>query len=111
MTTVYLSQVRILAFKSPDCQQCRQLQEPALQRVLQVRGDVVAVVNVDATSEHELVQTYRVLTPSTVLLDATGQAQAINYGFTNRYFTVELTTFNKPFSRSYGTDTSVHRMI
>lgn len=77
-------QVRILAFKSPNCQQCRQMQTPALQRVLEARGDVVTVVDVDATSEHELVETYRVMTvPSTVLLDATGQPQAINYGFAN----------------------------
>jgi thiol:disulfide interchange protein len=74
--------VRILAFKSADCRQCRDLQEPALQRVLQARQDTVTVVNVDATSEQELVQTYRVLTvPSTVILDAKGQARAINYGF------------------------------
>ncbi|TMC19021.1 MAG: hypothetical protein E6J34_15810 [Chloroflexi bacterium] len=74
--------VRILAFKSADCRQCRELQEPALQRVLQARRDTVTVVNVDVTSEHELVQTYRVLTvPSTVILDAKGQARAINYGF------------------------------
>lgn len=74
--------VRILAFKSADCRQCRDLQEPALQRVLQARQDTVTIVNVDATSEQELVQTYRVLTvPSTVILDAKGQARAINYGF------------------------------
>jgi len=76
------SLIRILAFKSPDCHQCRELQEPALQRVLEARRDTVTIVNVDATSEHELVQTYRVLTvPSTVILDTKGQARAINYGF------------------------------
>ena len=42
------------------------------------------VVDVDAPSEQELVQTYHVMTvPSTVILDARGQAQAINYGFAN----------------------------
>jgi hypothetical protein len=76
------SHVRILAFSSADCHQCHQLQTPALQRVIEARGNTVTVIDVDATTEHKLVQTYHVMTvPSTVILDATGQAQAINYGF------------------------------
>jgi len=40
------------------------------------------VVDVDATTERDLVQAYHVMTvPSTVILDAAGQAQAVNYGF------------------------------
>lgn len=76
--------VRILAFSSTNCHQCHQLQAPALQRVLSARGDAVTVVDIDATSEQALVQTYHVLTvPSTVILDASGKAQAVNYGFAN----------------------------
>lgn len=75
---------RILAFSSIDCRQCHQLQTPALRRVLEARGDIVSVVDVDATTEEELVQAYHILTvPSTVVIDATGQARAINYGFAN----------------------------
>lgn len=78
-----MTPVRILAFSSPDCHQCHQLQAPALQRLLAARGEQVSVVEVDATSEHELTQTYHVLTvPSTVVLDANGKAHAVNYGFT-----------------------------
>lgn len=78
------SSVRILAFSSADCHQCHQLQAPALQRVLEARGERVSVLEVDATAEHELVQTYHVLTvPSTVVLDASGNAHAVNYGFAN----------------------------
>lgn len=74
--------VRVLAFSSPDCHQCHQLQAPALQRLLAARGEQVSVVEVDATSERALVQTYHVLTvPSTVVLDANGKAHAVNYGF------------------------------
>jgi thioredoxin-related protein len=76
------SHIHILAFSSADCHQCHRLQAPALQRVVEARGDTVTVVDVDATTEHDLVQTYHIMTvPSTVILDATGQAQAINYGF------------------------------
>ncbi len=78
------SPIRILAFSSADCRQCHQLQEPALKRVQEARGEAVRVVDVDATTDEQLVQTYHVLTvPSTVILDAAGNAHAVNYGFAN----------------------------
>lgn len=74
--------VRILAFSSADCRQCKQLQEPAIQRVLEERGDRVTSVTVDAPSSPELTHHYQVLTvPTTVILDADGKAHAVNYGF------------------------------
>jgi thioredoxin-like negative regulator of GroEL len=79
-----LSLVRILAFSSADCRQCHELQIPALQRVLDVRGSKVSVAEVDAPNSPELTQRYRVLTlPSTVVMDAQGRAHAVNYGFAN----------------------------
>jgi hypothetical protein len=76
--------VRILAFSTPDCHQCHRLQTPALQRVVAARGESVTVVDVDATTEQQLVQTYHVLTvPSTVVLDTAGKVHAVNYGFAN----------------------------
>ncbi len=76
--------VRILAFSTPDCQQCHRLQAPALQRVLEARGEAVAIVDIDASASPELARHYQVLTvPTTIVLDATGQAHAVNYGFAN----------------------------
>ncbi len=76
--------VRILAFSSEDCRQCKQMQVPALQRVIEARGDAITVVDVDAPSSPELTRHYQVLTvPTTVILDVTGKAHAINYGFAN----------------------------
>ena len=78
------SLIRILAFGGPDCHQCHQLQIPALQRVVEARGGAVTFTEVDATIEQELARTYHILTvPSTVVLDAPGNARAINYGFAN----------------------------
>lgn len=77
-------QIRILAFSSDDCRQCHTLQTPVLKRVLEAKGDVVSVIDVDAPSSPELTQQYQVLTvPTTVILDATGKAHAVNYGFIN----------------------------
>ncbi len=78
------TRVRILAFSSDDCHQCHQLQEPALQRLLEKRGELVEVEHIDAPAEPELTRHYQVLTvPTTVVLDATGKARSVNYGFAN----------------------------
>jgi Thioredoxin len=78
------ARVHILAFSSEDCHQCHTLQMPVLRRVVEARGDAVFVEEVDAPSSPELTRRYQVLTvPTTVLLDASGKAHAVNYGFTN----------------------------
>ena len=82
--TSSVSPVRILAFSTEDCKQCHQLQAPALQRVRERYQDTVAIVEIDAVTSPQLAQQYHILTvPSTVILDATGQARAVNYGFAN----------------------------
>ncbi len=74
--------VHILNFSSADCSQCFRLQVPALRRLLEARSGDVTVVNVDAPNTPELARRYQVLTvPTTVVLDASGQAQAVNFGF------------------------------
>ncbi len=79
--SVGASAVQILNFSSADCSQCHKLQMPALRRLLEARDDVL-VLNVDAPNEPELAKRYQVLTvPTTVVLDAVGQAQAVNFGF------------------------------
>jgi hypothetical protein len=74
--------IRILAFSSEDCSPCHTLQRPALNRLLDERQGQVAVVEIDAPSSPELTERYAVLTvPTTIVLDETGRARAINYGF------------------------------
>ncbi len=78
------SHISILAFSSEDCRQCHQLQAPALKRVVEARGEHVSIVEVDAPTSPELTERYQVLTvPTTIVLDATGKAHAVNYGFAN----------------------------
>ncbi|HEU5368121.1 MAG TPA: thioredoxin family protein [Ktedonobacterales bacterium] len=74
--------VHILNFSSADCSQCFRLQAPALRRLLEARSGDVTIVDVDAPNTPELAERYQVLTvPTTVVLDASGQAQAVNFGF------------------------------
>jgi hypothetical protein len=73
--------VRILAFRSAGCHQCHPLQRWPLQRVLEAQSSHVVVVEVDAPGAPDLTKHSRVLTvPTTVVLDASGQAHAVNYG-------------------------------
>lgn len=83
-TDSFPSRVQILAFSSADCQPCHTLQAPALHRLVEARRDDVSVVEIDAPDSPQLTQRYHVLTvPTTVILDATGQVHAVNYGFAN----------------------------
>jgi len=76
--------LRILAFSSADCSPCHTLQAPALERVRAARGAQIAVITIDAPTSPELTSHYAVLTvPTTVVLDAAGQARVVNYGFAN----------------------------
>ena len=76
--------VRVLAFSSADCTQCHTLQQPALRRLQALRGNEIDVVEIDAPASPDLARRYRILTvPSTVVLNAAGEAHAINYGFAN----------------------------
>lgn len=77
-----VGRVRVLAFSSDDCVQCHRMQAPALARVQEARPNTVAVEEIDAPSSPELASRYHVLTvPTTIVLDATGRAHAVNYGF------------------------------
>jgi thioredoxin 1 len=76
--------VQILAFSSEDCAQCHRMQTPVLRRVVAERAGAVRIVDVDAPTSPELTARYQVLTlPTTVVLDDSGRARAINYGFAN----------------------------
>ena len=73
--------VRLLSFSTPQCQQCRLLQKPALAEVA-AQTERVEILSIDALEEPELAERYGILTvPSTVVLAPNGRASAVNYGF------------------------------
>ncbi len=83
LTPVTNNKIQILSFSGEDCRQCK-FQAPILQRIQEARGNAISVMEIDASAEPELSARYQVLTvPTTVILDANGKAQAINYGFAN----------------------------
>jgi hypothetical protein len=71
----------ILYFTGENCTVCHVAQRPALRRLRDVIEDV-AIREVDVALDPGSARTYRVMTlPTTVVLDATGRATAVNAGF------------------------------
>lgn len=67
----------ILYFTGDSCTVCRTHQEPALERLREVRID-----KVDAVEDRELADRFHVYTlPTTVVMAADGRALHVNYGY------------------------------
>jgi thiol-disulfide isomerase/thioredoxin len=73
----------IVYFTTPDCAPCKTVQRPALNRVTQILGDSLEVVEIDATQRPDLAKQWGVMSvPTTFLLDARGEARYVNNGVT-----------------------------
>ena len=73
----------ILYFTTPECAPCKTIQRPALQRVQELLGEQLQVIEVDATRQPELASQWGVLSvPTTFVLDASGRPQFVNHGAT-----------------------------
>lgn len=73
----------IVYFTTPDCAPCKTVQRPALNRVSQLLGDRLEVIEVDAAQRPDLAKNWGVMSvPTTFLLDARGEACFVNNGVT-----------------------------
>jgi thiol-disulfide isomerase/thioredoxin len=73
----------IVYFTTPDCAPCKTVQRPALSRVMQLLGDGLEVVEIDAIQRPDLAKQWGVMSvPTTFLLDARGEARYVNNGVT-----------------------------
>lgn len=73
----------IVYFTTPECVPCKTVQRPALNQVLQLLGEGLEVVEIDATQRPDLAKTWGVMSvPTTFLLDARGKARFVNNGVT-----------------------------
>ena len=71
------SQPYILYFTGDSCAVCKTHQEPALERLGEVRID-----RVDAVAERDLADRFHVYTlPTTVVIGTDGRALHVNYGY------------------------------
>lgn len=71
----------IVYFTTPDCAPCKTVQRPAIQKVANVLGESVEIVEIDATERPDLAKSWGVMSvPTTFLLDASGEARYVNNG-------------------------------
>lgn len=71
----------ILYFTGENCTVCHVAQRPALQRLRELVEDV-AIREIDVALDRASARAYRVMTlPTTVVLDPSGRATAVNAGF------------------------------
>jgi thioredoxin 1 len=71
----------IVYFTTPDCAPCKTIQRPALDKLSNMLGDGLQVVEIDATERPDLAKTWGVMSvPTTFLLNSRGEARYVNNG-------------------------------
>ncbi|MFZ1040136.1 MAG: thioredoxin family protein [Anaerolineales bacterium] len=71
----------LVYFTTPTCAPCKTVQRPAIQRLSQMLGNDLHVVEVDATEQPELASRWGVMSvPTTFLFDPRGQLRHVNHG-------------------------------
>lgn len=74
----------ILYFTTPDCQPCKTVQRPALQKLSEELAGRLQVIQVDATERTDLADYWGVLSvPTTFIIDSKGQPRGVNHGVTS----------------------------
>ncbi|MCA9889112.1 MAG: thioredoxin family protein [Anaerolineae bacterium] len=77
-----INRATIVYFTTPGCIPCQTQQQPALSRLQAAIGDTINIIKVDASQDPEAAQRWGVMSaPTTFVLDRTGKALAVNYGF------------------------------
>jgi thiol-disulfide isomerase/thioredoxin len=71
----------ILYFSSPHCAPCQAIQRPALDRLIEMSGGKLQVIEVNALEEGRLADEWGVLSlPTTFLIDSQGRPRGVNHG-------------------------------
>jgi len=71
----------LVYFTTPDCAPCKTVQRPAIDRVSNLLGEKLEVIEIDAYEQPDLAKTWGVMSvPTTFLLDARGEARYVNNG-------------------------------
>jgi thioredoxin 1 len=90
----------LLYFTTPDCAPCRTIQRPAIQRLQEIIGDSVKVVEVDASAQPEIASRWGVLSvPTTFVIDTNGEARHVNHGVTSTETLMRQINAVKPATR------------
>jgi thiol-disulfide isomerase/thioredoxin len=73
----------LVYFTTPTCIPCKTVQRPAIQKLSQMLGNAVQVVEIDAAKRPELADRWGVMSvPTTFLFDPRGKLRYVNHGVT-----------------------------
>jgi thiol-disulfide isomerase/thioredoxin len=71
----------IVYFTTPDCAPCKTVQRPALEKLMNLLGEKLHIVEIDATERPDLAKIWGVMSvPTTFLLNSRGEARYVNNG-------------------------------
>ena len=71
----------LLYFTAPTCTPCKTVQRPAIERLQQLLGERLLVIEVDASTQAEMATQWGVMSvPTTFILDEQGQPRHVNHG-------------------------------
>ena len=71
----------IVYFTTPDCAPCKTVQRPALQKLTDLLGERLHVIEIDASEHPDVARNWGVMSvPTTFLLDEKGSAKYVNNG-------------------------------
>ena len=73
----------LIYFTTPTCVPCKTVQRPAINQIVNLLGEKLHVLEIDAVARPDLAKTWGVMSvPTTFLLDARGVARYVNHGVT-----------------------------
>ncbi len=73
----------LVYFTTPTCVPCKTVQRPAIQKISEMLGNTLQVLEIDAAQQPDLASRWGVLSvPTTFLIDPRGQVRHVNHGVT-----------------------------
>lgn len=80
---LYPGAFTLVYFTAPTCVPCQTIQRPAIERLKELLGRALQVVEIDVTARPELASRWGVLSvPTTFVIDPRGKVRHINHGVT-----------------------------